>query len=193
MPVTAWDPTPYPDPRKKRTLPVQQNGVPIEPDIRAPEVYLWSLRLRETTINEMAVAGSRRIRGPAIIKDVTGFWQFNQTSGSRLSLFGLYWDTASYTSAGNQTAGIAPHGTSIYELTRVADDAFTLAFTEGFTAFPSNTVAGVRTYPIGKLVNAPEIFLCAFIEMRGNAGEVVADCVVRVYENVDPLVAGRYL
>lgn len=185
MPVTAWDPTPYPDPRRNR-IPRRDFGedVPV-PAIRHPRTYLWSLRMRETTQNEQAVAASRRILGPAVIKDVTGIFIHPSATAVVLPIFGLYWNTAPYVSVSGQPAGTRILGVSLWELTRVADDGLALSSNQGITAFPGNTVTQVRTYPLNYVITDAECYLAALLEHRANSGESIADASVMIYENCD--------
>jgi hypothetical protein len=193
MPVTAWDPTPYPDPRKRRTVQAQTaTDTGLQP-FNAPRTFLWGLRLRETSLNTRARVGSPKLTGPAIVKDVTGSFFFASSGGVRTPIFGIYWNTAPYTNAQSEVAGSPPPGNPLFLFQRMSIDAFLHPGSDGFVTAVGLTNTATTTFPLNYCIPPGEFYLTAFIEMRANAGECWADCVLRVYYQVDPLTLGQLL
>jgi hypothetical protein len=194
MPVTSWDPTPYPDPRKRRTVQTQPDD-PGSVPFNAPRTFLWGLRLRETSLNTRALAGSPKLTGPVIIKDLSGTFFFASSGGVRTPIFGIYWNNAPYPiTTQSQVAGSPPPGSPIYLFHRVSADAFLHPGSDGFTQGVGVTTSLTNSYfPINYVIGPGDVYLTAFIEMRANAGECYADCVLRCYHNVDPLTMGQLL
>lgn len=193
MPVTAWDPTPYPEPRKNRFVgsPSADPGLP--PEIRAPRTFLWTTRLRCTTQNNRARAVSKRCVGPGVVKDYTGDILFSIQAATRLPQFGIYWSDVPVLGSADELAFPAPAGTPLFTTTIFSNDGLISGQVDGLTRRLSSEPSSTSTYPLNYVIDATEFYLTVFVEHRGNAAESYANGTLRVYENCDRQTIGYLL
>jgi hypothetical protein len=193
VPVSAWDPTPYPEPRKNRFVASPSADPGLPPDIRAPRTFLWNTTLRVTTQNNRARAASKRCIGPGIIKDFTGQFLFSIQAATRYPLAGVYWNDVPYTTNQDELAFPAPVGTPVFTHQVVRNDGLLTGQVDGFAARLSAETTAIHTWPMDYVIDASEFYLTIFVEHRGNAGESYLNGTLRIYENCDRQTIGYLL
>lgn len=193
MAVRTWDPTPYPDPRKDRRGALKTTDPTETPEVIAPRVRLCSFSLTCAGASHRSRVGFGPFTGPLIVKDITFNHVLVGLNGAAVPGWAIYYQATPYTDVTSESALIVPTGTPLFEQKVRRTDGGGLAFSHQVTPLRDSTTLSPTHQALNFLIRDTLLFLSVQIEHRNAAGGSEMGGVMRVYENVDPRYAGRFM
>jgi len=183
MPVSRWDPTPYPDPRRNRGLPTGPGDEAVAA-IRAPSTFNWSWELGHNVADGFRCLVSPKLVGPGIIKEIFYRARFSQ-SAARLTTLALL---VSADGAGEGVgAALAPLPAGLAVFSGDFSTSRTYAPLDVNALYGDSNVETVTGAPIrlDYITNLPEFFVK--LVLRASAAvQVDVLGTLLAYEDVDP-------
>lgn len=194
MAVRDWDPTPYPDPRKKRGMQPSVQTDDGRVTVVAPRVRNWALNLQEQGNNNRAQVSAGPFRGPGIVKRLVGDMVQIYTAGGRSPAFGIYWQTTPYAADLHNQGDVAITGQPVWELsTTIGDDNRSASSFNGFPRAIGQSQFDNGQWPIDYPIIANEFYLVCLLSSFNAGGASTFHGYLTVYENIDPIDVGRYV
>jgi hypothetical protein len=194
VPVTRWDPTPYPDARKNRTPPVGLVDDSYEAPIHAPRTRLWAINMQETNQGEYGRVVSGRYLGPLIVKRIVGTMVQTFTAASRVPGLAIYYQNVPYPASQHHVISVPLAGTSIFDTwSLLRDDGGSGLGLQGIVKSPGNTNFDAFDYPLDFIINEREVYFAVSLASENAAGASSFDGYLSIFENIDPADVGRFL
>jgi len=186
MAVSDWTANPYPVARLKRGLPSSAPPPPpqTEPAI-APRTRFWSARIK-ILANQIGRLTSPRMRGAALLKDLTGACVAGQSSVPTEVVVQLFIGAAPQTDTVSAGQTLVTAGENVADTSWIDSSiATTLSGQDGFVWRLDGTAGQMFNQPLDYVVYQPEFWITLQLRNPNTVNGMVLDCTMRIYEDCD--------
>jgi hypothetical protein len=185
--VQEWTTNPYPRARKDRAGATPQivQGGEVFASSRNPRTYNWSFFIRGATQNKVQAVASRRLLGPAVIRDITLTTNQIGAGGQPYPMLGLHYKTTPYADITDGVfPGVPPPGTAIWEFQLAGPQIYVGVAQQGFVNSGEYTQIAPITRPIRRIITDPEIYLLFELDWTA-PGSCNLSATVNIFEDCD--------
>lgn len=187
MAIADWTTNPYPLPRSKRGVPSSATApAPESEPALAPRARFWAVRMR-LAANQMAFATSPKLKGPALLKDLTGSLVAGANAIGTLVLVQILIANAFRAAdvKAGQTEPVA--GANITDRSWI-DSTVAMVDTghHGFIWRLDGTAAQMFDQKLDYVVYDPELWVTVVLRNPHTTNGMTLDATLRVYEDCDP-------